>query len=1183
MRFAVLGSGSGGNSTVVECDGRYLLVDAGLSAKQLILRLECLGLSPENLAGILLTHEHGDHVRGLDVFLRKFRVPLVASTMTGRVVQESLREPVQWVAFERGQQFHWAGFDLATFAISHDAVEPVGYVIGRGDYRVGVATDLGYADAKVIQALQGVEGLVLEANYDWQMLEADLKRPLNTKQRISSRHGHLSNEQAAELVAELVPAGLKRVVLGHLSSDCNCPLKAVEVVRERAGCGNLEICAASQNEVTEWQSIVPKLPPLSPLCVPPASAFPDLTAKSKIHLAAPVPAVADERPDRRNPAVTESNGSRRPSTRSVRGTMRDSLKSFIPSLSDPVKCRLNAHGCAFVGIDFGTSNTVVSVCGWNDREDDLSVWTLTFDKTPGGAATPLVPTVIYIEQERLLIGQNAKHRGEISGSSKRNYLDSFKMELGYEGGAQYHQFELGRESGKLESVASKLNQILGKRGKRVESENLRIDCPRKATEAFFSILRPFIEDYCRSKFPGKSLKYSVSIPACFGSNQRREYKIALEGAGIPVDERFFIDEPNAAFLSWLGNDLQEDKPIFQDSSKPKNVLVFDFGAGTCDLSVLNVSSSGPGGLKLKNRAVSRFSALGGNDLDREIASRFLFPAICQQNSIDPDFVPPHVYREHFEPKLKAFAEHLKIRASNRLNRENVPFDDRVLYHLDAPLEIKIPPKWRERFTGKGVTAITISEDLEISFGDFEKAVQQFVSGGRGVPGPAKGSLSGFFKRLRGTKPTNEQSILDLLENVVMKAGVNKQEIDYILFIGGSSNLRPVQDAVLEFFDETPEPIIPDDLQTHVSRGVALHSFLSHGLRENPLTEILAEDIYLMVKGGEQLVFRAGKEIPASVAVGSLYKSGSRQRSVELPFLAGNEKRVVARVSTKLPPEITEDDEITLEAEIDSHKIVHLRARYEGGTLLQGEEISPFGQQALDEYSKLVGSMRADLNNALSEEGFSVGEDSLFENLLTFPRSWLKFHRLRDLMHKQGDYLACLDLYEECYPDSWVDLSYFSSRAGEKDLALAYKKKAFEASRCGVSAYNLAIAYPADSEEYIRYIEEACRLGYPGAKIVLARKLRATDPKRSASLMSEGAAHFRSRFENNPDALEPWEYAWISRVADYEEDEKLKRCIEQAEKRRQKASEAQRREIDEGKLLAARIAGYAGPRNRFGAK
>jgi phosphoribosyl 1,2-cyclic phosphodiesterase len=261
MRFAVLGSGSGGNSTIVECDGKYLLIDAGLSAKQLNLRLARLGVAPEKLTGILLTHEHGDHVRGLDVFLRKCRVPILASIMTGRVVQEGLREPAQWIAFESGQKFKWEGFEFTTFALPHDAVEPVGYVIAKGERKVGVATDLGHVDAKVMAALKGVEGLVLEANYEWQMLEADVKRPFSTKQRISSQHGHLSNEQAADLVAKLVPEGLKRVVLGHLSSDCNCPIKAVEVVRDKIGSGDLEICAASQNEVTDWQSIEPEIDP----------------------------------------------------------------------------------------------------------------------------------------------------------------------------------------------------------------------------------------------------------------------------------------------------------------------------------------------------------------------------------------------------------------------------------------------------------------------------------------------------------------------------------------------------------------------------------------------------------------------------------------------------------------------------------------------------------------------------------------------------------------------------------------------------------------------------------------------------------------------------------------------------------------------------------------------------------
>ena len=124
-----------------------------------------------------------------------------------------------------------------------------------------MAADLGHVDAQVLKALRGVEGLVLEANYEWKMLEADTKRPFSTKQRISSQHGHLSNDQASDLIAQLAPEGLKRVILGHLSSDCNCPKVAVECVRRKIGEYEIEICAASQNEVTEWQSLVPEVDP----------------------------------------------------------------------------------------------------------------------------------------------------------------------------------------------------------------------------------------------------------------------------------------------------------------------------------------------------------------------------------------------------------------------------------------------------------------------------------------------------------------------------------------------------------------------------------------------------------------------------------------------------------------------------------------------------------------------------------------------------------------------------------------------------------------------------------------------------------------------------------------------------------------------------------------------------------
>jgi hypothetical protein len=378
----------------------------------------------------------------------------------------------------------------------------------------------------------------------------------------------------------------------------------------------------------------------------------------------------------------------------------------------------------------------------------------------------------------------------------------------------------------------------------------------------------------------------------------------------------------------------------------------------------------------------------------------------------------------------------------------------------------------------------------------------------------------------------------------------------------------VQDAVSDFFDELPEIIIPDDLQTHVSKGVALHSYLSHGLQENPLTEILAEDIYLLVQGGERLVFKAGTEIPASVAVGSLYKTSQRQREVDFPFLTGTEKRIVARVSTKLPAKVSEKDEITLEAEIDSHKIVHLRARYKGGILLDGEEISPFGQQSLDEYNQIVGSLKAGLNNAIAEEGFIVGNDSLYDNYEKFPQSTRNFIDLYNLMNKQEDFNACLSILEELCPDHYINLAYCAQRVGDKDMNILYTKKAYEADPRDITAYNLAVSYPAKSSEHIYYLEESCRLGYPAAKLILSERLRDQDPRRARDLMADASTYYRSKFESNPEGLQHTDYVHIKRIASYEDYNELLKHFDEALKCRKSTNESQRREVNENKLLQA---------------
>jgi phosphoribosyl 1,2-cyclic phosphodiesterase len=234
MRLAVLGSGSSGNSAVVEIGGVRLLVDAGLSAKQLTDRAKGLGIDLKSIDGILLTHEHGDHIRGLRVLLKQAPVPVYATAATAHVVRETGIANATWKIFEAGQTFRIGEVEIEAFAIQHDAVDPVGFVMAHATYRLGLLSDAGFVTRGMVERLRGVHGLFVEANYDDALLEADTKRPWSTKQRISSRHGHLSNAQAAELVAELAHPGLRRVVLGHLSRDCNTPDVAKGAMRRRS-------------------------------------------------------------------------------------------------------------------------------------------------------------------------------------------------------------------------------------------------------------------------------------------------------------------------------------------------------------------------------------------------------------------------------------------------------------------------------------------------------------------------------------------------------------------------------------------------------------------------------------------------------------------------------------------------------------------------------------------------------------------------------------------------------------------------------------------------------------------------------------------------------------------------------------------------------------------------------------
>lgn len=251
--LTILGSGSAGNCALVQSDGCRLLVDAGLSARQITTRLAAVGVAPESLDGILITHEHGDHVGGLTVFCRKNEVPLYCNPLTAETIRRGdLFDKNDWRLFTTGSDFSIKDIDVRTFPVPHDAVDPVGFVLHSGGASLGFLTDLGHATGLVRERVRHVQTLVIETNHDEKMLQNDTRRPWAVKQRIMSRHGHLSNAAAAAVVADLLGNGLERVILGHLSRDCNSPAVALETMKSKLAESGaaVEVHCASQSEIS---------------------------------------------------------------------------------------------------------------------------------------------------------------------------------------------------------------------------------------------------------------------------------------------------------------------------------------------------------------------------------------------------------------------------------------------------------------------------------------------------------------------------------------------------------------------------------------------------------------------------------------------------------------------------------------------------------------------------------------------------------------------------------------------------------------------------------------------------------------------------------------------------------------------------------------------------------------------
>lgn len=225
---------------MLEAGGRRVLVDCGFPARRTQELLEAVGTGIGEIDAVFVTHEHGDHAGGLSsVAKRRPGLEVYASEGTVRALRPTADGSIRWRVFAAGDRFSCGGLEVESFPVPHDAADPVGFLFHAeaGDLvsprrTVAWVTDLGYAPELVRRRIREADALVLEANHDAEMLRADVKRPWSVKQRISGRHGHLSNEAAVEVLATAERPRWRHVLLTHLSRDCN----SVETVLRRCAC-----------------------------------------------------------------------------------------------------------------------------------------------------------------------------------------------------------------------------------------------------------------------------------------------------------------------------------------------------------------------------------------------------------------------------------------------------------------------------------------------------------------------------------------------------------------------------------------------------------------------------------------------------------------------------------------------------------------------------------------------------------------------------------------------------------------------------------------------------------------------------------------------------------------------------------------------------------------------------------
>lgn len=664
----------------------------------------------------------------------------------------------------------------------------------------------------------------------------------------------------------------------------------------------------------------------------------------------------------------------------------------------------NAHedllrDTTFVGIDFGTSTTVVSIAVYNPRTSQVDCQSLQLpqkDKNGEKMLGELFPTAIAqsLITDKPIFGQGAYDlKWSPDYTFGINIWHSFKMELGKDLGPRWY-----------------------------DSRQSRIRSPQDATKVFFKFLKRAIEKTIESNGLPTRIKFAVSIPASFESNQRKDLLEALRANDIQVDGSLFIDEPNAAFLGYINSG--ETEPIeLSDDYNPK-VLVFDFGAGTCDISILEITADYQG-MHSNNLSISQFEELGGNDIDRYIAYNFLLPQLLRANDMEGEkdmFTTKQ--KEKIVQQLLGYAENLKQRLCENdfhyLLSDPVSMDEA----LASDRGISVDTSNFSINTDFGPLAIP---RLSLSYKDFIDTMKVFFKKPL-YAGSAAYTVRGQQKKYN--------SIQAAIHTALAKAHVEVKEIGYVIMIGGSSKNPFVQQRIKSHFPDA-KVMIPRELQALVSQGTAIHSLLSNGLGIQAVRPIVGEPILIVTQNGNSTIIKAGTGVPFIATADNTFTTGNRSfQEIEIPVCVGSDNKMlynlkIRRASGEPFPENTP---VTLIFKMDCDKILHVKAKAMGESWEAICE-NPLDNAALtDGETKVLKAQResyvSSVNNgnrptaqALenlcrayqdNDQEFLAAE-TLEEKIRYYPDS-SEYNRIGVLYHNSGNYNRAIKFYEMALKD-----------------------------------------------------------------------------------------------------------------------------------------------------------------------